>query len=186
MLTDHPLTGTEKSGVGNGEAKKEDSHEPAQDSPSGNAETEENEGSKTPKAPVVVPQEESTDVNGETELNTDEAAATTPAPKTASRAGSKRKSIGGSKGGNKRKSTNRILHLDAKPGEYYIARLKSYPPWPSVICDEEMLPPALTAKRPVTTKQPDGTYFEAYADGGKRVYERTFPIMFLGSNELYV
>ncbi|KZZ95104.1 PWWP domain-containing protein [Ascosphaera apis ARSEF 7405] len=142
-------------------------------------------GSKTPKAPVVVPQEESTDVNGETELTTDEAAATTPAPKTASRAGSKRKSIGGSKGGNKRKSTNRILHLDAKPGEYYIARLKSYPPWPSVICDEEMLPPALTAKRPVTTKQPDGTYFEAYADGGKRVYERTFPIMFLGSNELY-
>ncbi|KAI5304793.1 hypothetical protein KEM56_005922 [Ascosphaera pollenicola] len=172
--------GTEKSGVENGESvPKEESQNAAQDSASGNADSENGE-SKTSKAPVVVPQAESTDANGDNELTADEAAAATPAPK---RSSSKRKSIGGNKGGNKRKSTNRTLHLDAKPGEYYIARLKSYPPWPSVICDEEMLPPALTARRPVTTKQPDGTYFEAYADNGKRVYERTFPIMFLGSNE---
>jgi hypothetical protein len=38
--------------------------------------------------------------------------------------------------------------------------------------------------RPVTTKQADGTYKEHYADGGKRVHERTFPIMFLETNEL--
>ncbi|KAI5294307.1 hypothetical protein KEM55_006670, partial [Ascosphaera atra] len=106
----------------------------------------------------------------------------TPAPQSAKKASSsKRKSSGG--GGGKRKSMNRTLHLDAKPGDYYIARLKSWPPWPAIICDEEMLPPALTAKRPVTTKQEDGSYHEAYADGGKRVYERTYPMMFLGSNE---
>lgn len=84
---------------------------------------------------------------------------------------------------NKKKS--RVMtHLDAQPGEYYFARLKGYPPWPSVICDEEMLPQILLSTRPVTTKQPDGTYREAYADGGKRAYERTFPIMFLHTNEL--
>ncbi|ODH45204.1 hypothetical protein ACO22_00317 [Paracoccidioides brasiliensis] len=84
---------------------------------------------------------------------------------------------------NKKKSMNRITHLDAKPGEYYTARLKSYPPWPSIICDEEMLPPSLLSTRPVTTKQKDGTYKEAYDNGGKRVHERTFPIMFLYTNE---
>lgn len=47
-----------------------------------------------------------------------------------------------------------------------------------------MLPQSLLNTRPVTTKQADGTYKEPYADGGKRVYERTFPIMFLETNEL--
>jgi len=78
----------------------------------------------------------------------------------------------------------KITHLDAQPGEYYLARLKSYPPWPSIICDEEMLPDILLNSRPVTTKKADGTYNEAYADGGKKVADRTFPIMFLHTNEL--
>ena len=85
---------------------------------------------------------------------------------------------------NKKKSLPKITHLDAQPGEYYFARLKSYPPWPAIICDEGMLPHSLLSTRPVTTKQADGTYKEAYADGGKRVHERTFPIMFLHTNEL--
>lgn len=84
----------------------------------------------------------------------------------------------------KKKSAARITHLDAQPGEYYFARLKSYAPWPSIICDEEMLPQTLLSTRPVTTKQKDGTYGPAYSDGGKRVHERTFPIMFLQTNEL--
>jgi PWWP domain len=85
---------------------------------------------------------------------------------------------------NKKKSLPKITHLDAQPGEYYFARLKSYPPWPAIICDEGMLPHSLLSTRPVTTKQADGTYKEAYADDGKRVHERTFPIMFLHTNEL--
>lgn len=85
---------------------------------------------------------------------------------------------------NKKKSKATLTNLDARPGEYYFARLKGYPPWPAIICDEEMLPQVLLSSRPVTTKQPDGTYKEAYADGGKRAYERTFPIMFLHTNEL--
>jgi PWWP domain len=101
----------------------------------------------------------------------------------------KRKSTGGvpehkTKKLNKKKSMPKITHLDAQPGEYYFARLKSYPPWPAVICDEGMLPHSLLSTRPVTTKQADGTYKEAYGDGGKRVHERTFPIMFLHTNEL--
>lgn len=104
-------------------------------------------------------------------------------------ANGKRKSTGGvpehkSKKLNKKKSMQKITHLDAQPGEYYFARLKSYPPWPSIVCDEEMLPQTLLSTRPVTTKQADGTYKEAYADGGKRAHERTFPVMFLQTNEL--
>jgi hypothetical protein len=85
---------------------------------------------------------------------------------------------------NKKKSMQKITHLDAQPGDYYFARLKSYPPWPSIICDEDMLPQTLITTRPVTTKQQDGTYRADYADGGKKVSERTYPIMFLQTNEL--
>ncbi|RVX74409.1 hypothetical protein B0A52_01535 [Exophiala mesophila] len=107
----------------------------------------------------------------------------TPANKKA--ATTKRQSMSENKGKklNKKKSAAKLTNLDAQPGEYYIARLKSYPPWPSIICDEEMLPDVLLNSRPVTTKKADGTYNEAYADGGKKVTERTFPIMFLHTNE---
>ena len=117
-------------------------------------------------------------------------AATTDSPSQSKRPGNgKRKSTGGvpehkNKKLNKKKSIAKITHLDAEPGQYYFARLKSYPPWPSVICDEAMLPTSLLSTRPVTTKQLDGTYKEPYADGGKRAHERTFPIMFLHTNEL--
>ncbi|ETN42900.1 uncharacterized protein HMPREF1541_02058 [Cyphellophora europaea CBS 101466] len=84
---------------------------------------------------------------------------------------------------NKKKSAAKITHLDAQPGDYYFARLKSYPPWPAIVCDEDILPSTLLNTRPVTTKKVDGTYNEAYADGGKKVSERTFPVMFLHTNE---
>ena len=74
--------------------------------------------------------------------------------------------------------------LDAKPGDYYLARFKGHAPWPSIISDEDMLPQALLATRGVSAKKADGTYRPDYADGGKKVHERTFPIMFLATNEL--
>ena len=62
--------------------------------------------------------------------------------------------------------------------------MKGHPPWPSVVCDEEMLPHSLLISRPVTAQQPDKTFRKPeYADGGKRAHERTFPIMFLHTNE---
>ena len=79
-----------------------------------------------------------------------------------------------------RKKSKPALRLDAKPGEMYLARLKGHQPWPSIICSEDMLPEVLLNTRPITTPQPDGTFKKPeYADGGKRAYERTFPIMFL-------
>ena len=78
----------------------------------------------------------------------------------------------------------KITNLDAKPGDLYLARLRSYPPWPSLIADEEMLPDVLLNTRPVTAQKADGTYNEAYADGGKKVADRTYPVMFLYTNEL--
>ena len=79
-----------------------------------------------------------------------------------------------------RKKSRPLTNLDCKPGEYYLARLKGHPPWPSIICDEEMLPESLVSSRPVTTPLPDGTFRKAdYGPGGKRAHERTFPIMFL-------
>ncbi|KAI9728809.1 MAG: hypothetical protein M1834_007195 [Cirrosporium novae-zelandiae] len=107
---------------------------------------------------------------------------------TSKKGGTRRKSAGGvpehkTKKLNKKKSKMLVTHLDAKPGDYFFARLKSYPPWPSVICDEEMLPQSLLSTRPVTTRRPDGTFKEGYGDGEKRMNERTFPVMFLQTNE---
>lgn len=125
-----------------------------------------------------------------------EAIETTPsttAPATnGTPAASKRASVGGSskkkssaipehksKKLNKKKSKP-MTNLNAQPGEYYIARMKGHPPWPSIICDEDMLPQSLLTTRPVTAQLADGSFKKPeYADGGKRAYERTFPIMFL-------
>jgi hypothetical protein len=85
---------------------------------------------------------------------------------------------------NRKKSQSRITHLDAKPGQYYLARLRSYAPWPSIICDDEILPESLLEARPVTAMQKDGSYKGEYADGGRRTHERTFPVMFFATNEL--
>ena len=83
-----------------------------------------------------------------------------------------------------KKKSQALTNTNAKAGDFYLARLKGHPPWPSVVADEEMLPQALLASRGVSAKRADGTYREDYADGGKRVNERTFPVMFLGTNQL--
>jgi hypothetical protein len=79
-----------------------------------------------------------------------------------------------------RKKSKPTLRLHCKPGELYLARLKGHAPWPSIIADEDMLPTTILNTRPITAALPDGTYKRPeYADGGKRAFERTFPIMFL-------
>lgn len=129
-----------------------------------------------------------------TEAATADAPDTTPsAPKetpgdSSAKNNKKRRSSAGvpehkSKKLNKKKSSP-ALHLDAKPGDYYWARMKGYAPWPSIICDEEMLPETLLANRPVTALRPDGTYREDFAEGGKNVRDRTYPVMYLFTNEL--
>ena len=112
-----------------------------------------------------------------------------PATNGAAASKAKRKSTGGvpehkSKTLKKKQSKAKITHLDAKPGDYYLARLKSYPPWPAIICDEDMLPDVLLNSRPKTAIKDDGTYHEDYAEGGKKVSERTYAVMFLHTNEL--
>ena len=62
--------------------------------------------------------------------------------------------------------------------------MKGYPPWPSIICDEEMLPVSLLSKRPVSAMRPDGSYREDFREGGKNLRDRRYPVMFLGTNEL--
>ncbi|KAI0972526.1 hypothetical protein F4678DRAFT_42285 [Xylaria arbuscula] len=84
---------------------------------------------------------------------------------------------------NRKASKAKIFHLDAKPGDHYFAKLKGFPPWPVVICEEDMLPQNMLNSRPVTAARPDGTYREDFADGGKRAGDRTFPVMYLHTNE---
>lgn len=110
----------------------------------------------------------------------------TPVPSDKSKARRKSAAAAEPKGKklNKKQSKARILHLDAKPGDHYFVKLKGYPPWPAVICDEEMLPGKLVNSRPVTAARPDGTYRDDYAEGGKRMADRTFPVMYLHTNEL--
>lgn len=78
------------------------------------------------------------------------------------------------------------LNLDAKAGEYWFIHMKGYPPWPGIICDEEMLPESLLKTRPVSAMRTDGTYREDFMPGGKNARDRRYPVMFLGTNELYV
>jgi len=85
---------------------------------------------------------------------------------------------------NKKALKARILHLEAKPGDHFFAKVKGYPPWPAIVCDEGMLPDTLLKSRPVTAAREDGTYREDYANGGKREGDRTFPVMYLSTNEL--
>lgn len=98
----------------------------------------------------------------------------------------RRKSTADNKGKklNKKASRAKILHVDAQPGEHYFAKLKGFPPWPVIIAEEDMLPQSMLSSRPVTAARPDGTYREDFADGGKRIADRTFPVMYLHTNEL--
>lgn len=98
-----------------------------------------------------------------------------------SKKNNRRKSVGG--GLSRKGSKARLTHTDAKPGDHFLVKLKGFPPWPVIICEESMLPPALTSSRPVSAAKADGTYADAYADGGKRVGDRTFPIMYLATYE---
>ncbi|ROV99946.1 hypothetical protein VMCG_06215 [Cytospora schulzeri] len=115
----------------------------------------------------------------------DAAAAATPNA-SKNKTPARRKSTGGGDKGkklNKKGSRAAILHIDAKPGDHYFIKLKGFPQWPCVICDEDMLPHALIKTRPVSAARPDGEYREDYADGGKRAPDRSFPIMYLATNE---
>lgn len=111
------------------------------------------------------------------------AATPTPADKNKSR----RKSAGASgsqtKKLNKKASKAKLTNLNAEPGDYFFVKLKGHPQWPAVICDDDMLPQTLIKSRPVTAARADGTYREDYADGGKRAHDRTFPVMYLYTNE---
>ncbi|KND90157.1 PWWP domain-containing protein 3, partial [Tolypocladium ophioglossoides CBS 100239] len=119
----------------------------------------------------------------EAEATPTAAAAETPASKSK---GGRRKSAAGeskAKALNRKGSKARLTHTDAQPGDHFLVKLKGFPAWPAIICNESMLPQALITSRPVSAARQDGTYAEAYADGGKRVHDRSFPVMYLHTNE---
>ncbi|RHZ61167.1 PWWP domain protein [Aspergillus thermomutatus] len=171
------VNGTEEKTSGDAGASEEKKE--ATDAPAGEpgAPVEANDA-KEPEATAAAPAESEATTAPE---------AQEPPPSSKKSGGSKRKSTSGvpehKSKLNRKKSQARITNLHAKPGEYYLARLRSFPPWPSIICDEEILPQTLLSTRPVTAMRADGTYREDYADGGKRAHERTFPVMFFETNE---
>jgi hypothetical protein len=85
---------------------------------------------------------------------------------------------------NKKASKAKMSHVDASPGDYFFIRLKGYPLWPGIVCDWEILPENIRKIRPVTAANADGVYREDFADGGKNIHDRTFPVMYLFTNEL--
>ncbi|KAM5384019.1 hypothetical protein ACJA88_003174 [Fusarium oxysporum] len=52
----------------------------------------------------------------------------------------RRKSTGGAsrKSLSKKASKARLTHLDAKPGDHFLVKLKGFPAWPAIICDESI------------------------------------------------
>ncbi|KAJ4320843.1 hypothetical protein N0V84_005664 [Fusarium piperis] len=157
------------------EKPKEDEKPAAEDE-----DTEMKDATETPAAKEATADSAGPPADGETAAAN--ASAETPAAKGRN---NRRKSTGGSGGKtlSKKASKARLTHLDAKPGDHFLVKLKGFPAWPAIICDESMLPQALVVNRPVTAARRDGTYNEAYADGGKRVNDRSFPVMYLYTNE---
>lgn len=158
--------------------KKDEEQKPVSEAPAEqtSASAEGADDTKKPEDGAAPADADKTDANG------------TPSASNKKGGSSKRKSGGATenkgKQNNKRKSQVNQVH--AKPGEYYLARLRSYPPWPSIVCDEEILPQSLIETRPVSAYRPDGTIREDYSEGGKRGHERTYPVMFFHTNELSV
>jgi hypothetical protein len=106
-------------------------------------------------------------------------------PASSKKKSQRKKSTGGTPAKKlSRKKSVPDMHTDVKPGEHWYARMKGYPPWPAIICDEDMLPVSLLERRPVSAMRVNGTWREDFADGGKNVRDRRYPVMFLGTNEL--
>lgn len=117
------------------------------------------------------------------DAETKDAAAAEPAAPKADR----RKSGAGEAKGkalNRKGSKAKLNFKDAKPGDHFLVKLKGFPPWPAIVCTDDMIPDVLRNNRPVSAARADGTYTDAYADGGKRSQDRTFPVMYLFTNEL--
>ncbi|KAL2685100.1 hypothetical protein Neosp_006196 [[Neocosmospora] mangrovei] len=155
--------------------KPKEGEKPAEDE-----DTEMKDATETPAAKEATADSAAPPADGETTAaNT---AAETPVAKGRN---NRRKSTGGAGGKtlSKKASKARLTHLNAKPGDHFLVKLKGFPAWPAIICNESMLPQALVVNRPVTAARRDGTYNEAYADGGKRVNDRSFPVMYLYTNE---
>jgi len=128
------------------------------------------------------------DVPGEEKVEADPIASDSATAATPSSAKGKRKSSAGvpehkNKKLNKKKSMANMI-TSAKPGDYFFAKFKGYAPWPSIVCDESMLPETLLATRPVSTENSQGELRADFQEGGKNVKDRTYPIMFLETNEL--
>ncbi|KAH6685358.1 PWWP domain-containing protein [Plectosphaerella plurivora] len=153
------------------------------DAPPKVAETVEAEAkAEAADAPVEATDAKEEDAPAATDAAADEpAVASTP---VADKSKNRRKSTG-TPGGklSKKVSKAKLTHPDAQPGEFYLMKLKGYPQWPVIIADEEMLPEPLLKSRPVSAQRQDGTYREDFAEGGKRVHDRTFPVMYLYTNE---
>lgn len=114
-----------------------------------------------------------------------DASATTPG---SAKAKARRKSTGVPEHKNKKLSKKvskaKLTHTDAKPGDYFYIKLKGYPQWPGIVCDESMLPEVMMRTRLISAAKPDGTYRPEYADGGAKADGRSFPVMFFHTNEL--
>ncbi|KYK55419.1 PWWP domain-containing protein [Drechmeria coniospora] len=168
---DEPKPDSEAAAEG---AKSSDDAEPE------TAKKDKAEASTAEEKPVVA------EADVEMKDGTDDAAAPAATETPASKAkANRRKSTGEAKGKSlsKKASKARLTHIDAQPGDHFLVKLKGFPAWPAIVCDESMLPAALISSRPVSAAQEDGTFAGAYADGGKRVHDRSFPVMYLHTNE---
>ncbi|KJZ76612.1 hypothetical protein HIM_03948 [Hirsutella minnesotensis 3608] len=174
-----------------GESAKESANESKESQESKNADEATED---TAEKPAKEEEKSDTDADADVEMKdageepAPEAEPPTTATQTPAAKGknSRRKSAGGDAKGktvNKKGSKARLTHIDAQPGDHFLVKLKGFPAWPAIICDESMLPAALINSRPVSAAKPDGSYAEAYADGGKRVHDRSFPVMYLYTNE---
>ncbi|TVY81825.1 PWWP domain-containing protein [Lachnellula suecica] len=133
-------------------------------------------------------EDEATPVSAPAPAASESADAAVDTPASSSKAKTPRRKSGGipehkGKKLNKKASKAKLTHLDAQPGDHFFVRLKGFPLWPAIICDDSMLPEPIIKSRPVTARQEDGTYRAGYEDGGVKAKDRTYPVMYLHTNE---
>lgn len=103
---------------------------------------------------------------------TSSAAVATPASKK--KAVGKRKSLA-----NLKTPSKKGADPDKKftPGQYVMAKMKSYPPWPAIVLNDELLPEVLK-KGPQQGKSKN-----APTDTGPSAWKTQYPIFFMGTFE---
>jgi hypothetical protein len=96
--------------------------------------------------------------------------------KSTPKASSRRKSLANLKGKGAPGKEKELKKYE--PGQYVMAKMRSYPPWPAIVLNQELLPEVLL--KPIGTGRVKNRSLESV---GSAAWHTQYPIMFMGTHE---